>query len=336
MDTTKTFTKAQKAAAILVALGKPRASQLLKQFKKEEIRILINAARSLTAIEQPDLEKLVEEFEVDYARGTGLLDSSEQMNEILTETLSPEEMQAYSRTGSDTDDAPAGDVWKVMEETESSKIATYLATENPQVGALVISNLPAAKSAEVVAALDRETRSAVLARAMSMRPPMPAAVNMIMARLKKEFDRSGGGDEKSNQIRIAGILNELDRDASEEMLEDLSSAVGQARVLAVRSMLFRFEDIPRLEPADRSTLFDQFESDVLTLALRGAEPYIVEAVLSAIGQRTRRMIEADLGRPSNTAKPKDIDLARRSIIAAVQRLAREGRLTLPSTQELAA
>ncbi|RVA76032.1 flagellar motor switch protein FliG, partial [Mesorhizobium sp. M7A.F.Ca.CA.001.11.2.1] len=38
MTTPVTLTRAQKAAAILVAMGKPSASRLLKFFKQEELK----------------------------------------------------------------------------------------------------------------------------------------------------------------------------------------------------------------------------------------------------------------------------------------------------------
>ena len=46
------LTRAQKAAAILVAMGKPSASRLLKFFKQEELKSLIESARLLRTIPQ--------------------------------------------------------------------------------------------------------------------------------------------------------------------------------------------------------------------------------------------------------------------------------------------
>ena len=51
MNQLASFTKAQKAAAILVAMGKPSAAKLLKFFKQEELKALIGAARLLRTIQ---------------------------------------------------------------------------------------------------------------------------------------------------------------------------------------------------------------------------------------------------------------------------------------------
>ena len=94
MSTAADMTRTQKAAAILVAMGKPSASKLLKFFKQEELKALVEGARLLRTINQADLEKIVAEFEAEFTEGAGLLDSGDRMDTILNESLSPEEMNA--------------------------------------------------------------------------------------------------------------------------------------------------------------------------------------------------------------------------------------------------
>jgi flagellar motor switch protein FliG len=74
------LTKAQKAAAILVAMGKPSAGRLLRFFKQKELKALIEAARMLRTIPQSELENIVAEFEEEFTEGAGLLDSGDQMD----------------------------------------------------------------------------------------------------------------------------------------------------------------------------------------------------------------------------------------------------------------
>ena len=59
MSTAGEMTRTQKAAAILVAMGKPSASKLLKFFKQEELKALVEGARLLRTISQADLETIV-------------------------------------------------------------------------------------------------------------------------------------------------------------------------------------------------------------------------------------------------------------------------------------
>src|SRR5215468_10834414 len=75
-------------------MGKLSASRLLKFFKQEELRSLVEAARMLRTIPQSDLERIVAEFEAEFTEGAGLLDSADTMERMLNESLSPEEKNA--------------------------------------------------------------------------------------------------------------------------------------------------------------------------------------------------------------------------------------------------
>lgn len=58
-----TLTGPQKAAAILVAIGRPAAARLLKHFNAEDLRKLAGHARTLEPISPLDFEHLVKQFE---------------------------------------------------------------------------------------------------------------------------------------------------------------------------------------------------------------------------------------------------------------------------------
>jgi flagellar motor switch protein FliG len=80
-------------------------------------------------------------------------------------------------------------------------------------------------------------------------------------------------------------------------------------------------------------LFDGLSTELITLALRGAPPALTESVLSAIGARSRRMIESELGQGSEGIQLADIMTARKNIAVATIRLSREGAFELPSSQQ---
>src|SRR3954470_1847219 len=121
MSVALNLTRPQKAAAILVAMGKSSASRLLKFFKQEELRALVEAARVLRTIPQSELERIVAEFEAEFTEGAGLLDSGDTMETIINESLSPEEMNAVM--GIETAEVgiveePTPPVWPDVEKLE--------------------------------------------------------------------------------------------------------------------------------------------------------------------------------------------------------------------------
>lgn len=337
MSTAATMTRPQKAAAILVAMGKPSASKMLKFFKQDELRALIGGARLLGTIPQSELEKIVAEFEAEFTEGAGLMDSADSMDTILNESLTPEEMNALM--GKDQPVVAAKGpppVWPQLEKVEPTRLGAFLAEEHPQTAALVLSNLAPAAAANALLSLDKPIRSEIVKRMLSMAAIPPAATRIVEEQLRNRvLVDSSTRDTSAGQIRVASILNELDKGKLDEVMQDLADA-GAPDIDALRSRLFSFEDIVLLTQKGRVALFDGLSTEIVTLALRDCPAALTEAVLSSIGARSRRMIESELAQGSDGIAAADVIAARKQIAATAIRLSRDGAFELPSDQQAAA
>jgi len=329
------LTQAEKAAAILVAMGKPSAGRLLKFFKQEELKTLIEAARRLRTIPQAELERVVQEFEQEFAEGAGLLDSADSMDNLLNESLPPEEVSLLMGRG---EKRPAGmdEIWSRLERMAPSRLAQILAHEHPQTIAVVLANLAPEAASKVILTLDRSQRGEVLRRMASMGQPTAEARALIERRVAEILRAEANGkDVSAGHARVARLLNELDKAEADEVIRDLE-AVGAPDVDAIRARLFAFEEIVHLPQKARVSLLDGLGTDVVTLALRGAPANLVEAVLSALGARSRRMIESELAAPADGISAEAIAGARKRIVATAVELAQQGVIELPSAQKAAA
>lgn len=330
------LTRAQKAAAILVAMGKPAAGRLLKFFKHEELKALIEGARKLKTIPQAELEQIIAEFEDEFAEGAGLMDSAATMDKILSESLSPEEVSAIMNHGSESGVVvPPPSVWPLVEKLEPEAVGGFLAGEHPQTAAVVLTHLSNAAAANVLLTLPKPMRGEVARRMVTLGTVRPAALRIVENQLRARL--LGDNASKSSvegQARVATLLNELDKAQLEEILSDMESA-GSADVQAIRSQIFSFDDLPALSQKARLVLFDGLSTELVTLALRGAPADITEAVLSALGARSRRMIESELSMDGGITPPAEIAKARREIAATAIRLSREGAIELPTIQAAA-
>jgi flagellar motor switch protein FliG len=328
------LTRPQKAAAVLVAMGKPSASRLLKFFKQEELRALVESARMLRTIPQSELERIVAEFEEEFAEGAGLLDSGDTMETMLNESLSPEEMNAVM--GVETVDVgfvePPPPVWPEVEKLAPLRLGAFLAAEHPQTVALVLSQLASQAAANVLVTLDKATRGEVVKRMMSMTTIPDAALKIVEDQIRARLlVDTGTKDNSAAQMRVANVLNELDKNQIEEVMQDLEATGGN--VQAIRSKLFTFDDVPLLTQKARVTLFDGISTELVTLALRRADPAVMESVLSSIGARTRRMIESELTSGGDNVKDEDIARARKTIATTAIKLAGDGAFALPSQEQ---
>ncbi|MEO3384906.1 flagellar motor switch protein FliG [Mesorhizobium sp. CAU 1741] len=330
------LTKAQKAAAILVAMGKPSAGRLLRFFKQRELKALIEAARMLRTIPQSELENIVAEFEAEFTEGAGLLDSGDQMDTLLNESLSPEEISQLMGWGKPSlmnDEAPP--IWPELSELEPDKLGALLSGEHPQTIAMVFSNLDSQPAANALLTFDKPMRNEVLKRMLSMTTVQPAAKQLVDNQLRARLSSdSNGKDVSASQTRVASLLNELDKDVLDELVSDLEES-GVSGIEEVKARLFTFEDIVKLDQRARVTLFDGLSTEVVTMALRGASADLTESILSAIGARSRRMIEAELSMDSDAATAVEVDKARKRIAGTALGLASSGTIDLPSMQSAA-
>lgn len=337
MTTALALTRPQKAAAILVAMGKPAASRLLKFFKQEELKALIEGARLLRTIPQADLERIVAEFEAEFTEGAGLLDSADRMDTILNESLSPEEMSAIM---GDKKFEPVSEVappiWPDLEKLEPSRLGAFLAGEHAQTAAMVLSKLAPQTAANILLTMQKPVRSQIIKRMVTMANIPDAASRIVENQLRASvLSQKTTKDTSAGQQRVASMLNEMAKPELDELMQDLEDA-GTPDLAGVRSRLFAFDDLPLLTQKARVLLFDGLSTELVTLALRGASPELTEAALSAIGARSRRMIESELGQGSEGIALADIMAARKTISATTVRLSREGAFELPSTQAPAA
>nr|WP_315925726.1 flagellar motor switch protein FliG [Mesorhizobium sp. SP-1A] len=327
------LTRPQKAAAILVAMGKPSASRLLKFFKQEELKALIEAARLLRTIPQADLERIVAEFEAEFTEGAGLLDSADKIDTILNESLSPEEVDAIMKGKQPAPPPPGpGPIWPDLERLEPERLGSFLTGEHPQTSAMILSKLAAPATARVLLTLDKPLRSEILKRMVTLGDIPEKAAEIVEGQLRSRvLSEKSSKDTSAGQMRVADVLNEMDKSQLDETMRDLEAA-GTPDLDGVKARIFNFEDLPLLPQKARVLVFDGIATDIVTLALRGATPAITEAVLSAIGARARRMIESELDQGSEGVLPADILQARKSVVSTTIRLSREGLFELPSAQ----
>jgi flagellar motor switch protein FliG len=189
-------------------------------------------------------------------------------------------------------------------------------------------------AANALMTLAKPMRGEVVKRLLAMNNVPEQAKRIVEDQIRtRMLSDTSFKDNTAGQIRVAGILNELDKEDLDEVIGEMQAA-GTADLDAVRSRLFNFDDIVQLSQKSRVALFDGLGTDVVTLALRGCEPTLAEAILSALGPRSRRMIESELASEPGNIPFADIARARKNIASTAIRLANEGAVQLPGTEDV--
>lgn len=330
---TKPLSKPEKAAAILLAMGKPVAGKLLKFFEQSELQTIIARAQMLRSVPPDELAGLVAEFEELFTEGAGLMDNAKAMEGILEEGLTPDEVDGLlgRRNTFISDEAT---VWERLQKAEPGVVGAFLAAESLQTCAYVVTKLPPRFAGAVMMTLPDEMRARIVHRSLNIKSVGARVAEIVERRVGElvasvEAERNNGGSD-----RIAEMMNELGKNDVENLLGALET-ISKIDAAKVRPKIFLFDDLLVMPLKSRVTLFNDLSSELITVALRGAAPSLQEIVLSSIGARQRRMIESDLA-GDLVGDERDIAVARRSIAQEAIRLAGAGKIVLKEAEVPAA
>ncbi|MPR10729.1 flagellar motor switch protein FliG [Microvirga tunisiensis] len=326
---TKVLKGPERVATLLFAMGKPAASRILKHFSEEEIRLVTKSAAQLGPVSPTQIEQLVEEFASNFSDGADLVGGAAHIEKLLTGILSPEQI---ANIMSEVVGSANKSIWERISTVSESAIASYLMKEHPQTAALILSKVKPSCAAKVMTQLPQPLRNNLMRRMLSMKPIVDETMKNIEKTLHEDFmanfSKNAGSD---THAKIADIINKMERDHMEDVLSSLSSVRPKSAEI-LRGLLFTFDDIVKLTPRDRTTLFDQVPPDRVVLALKGTNDEFRKVVLSALSSRVRRMIEHELNSKEPSAH-RDIAEARRTITDLALEMAGRGEIVINSETE---
>jgi len=319
----RALTGPEKVGVLLLALGKQRASGLLKKFNPEELNILVRSAEIMPTISASELEGIVEEFESLLGQGAPFLGRAEDVRRLVTDVISE------NRSSNDPGEQfnARQDVWSQLAALPDDVLVGHFQNQSPQVAAYYLDRLGSERASVVLKSFPVATRNELLIRILGMGTISPQVAEALESGLHDElFDVDRSSTEK--YVSLAGILNNMDKEESQAALEYLAS-VRPKDAEAIRKMLFKFEDLQRLPARALTAVMDGIPVERTVLSLQGADFELQTKVLSALAPRARRMAEAELQNPANVPA-RDIADARRTIVDAVLRLAADGLIDITS------
>lgn len=222
---------------------------------------------------------------------------------------------------------PTGDPVKDLNQLRPYQVARALEQEHPRTAALVMNKLEADTAAAVLPMLPDETRADVfLQMNRSDSSPDVLVERIIRTTVVNALSfEEPEGETLDADARAAALLRSLAKGARKEMLDALQQQDAEMAE-RVRSLLYEFNDILRIEPRSVQKLLGEFDIDTLCTALQGAGEELVEKVTSNLSKRARDrlMEEMELAAPD----PEAIEAARKQVTEAMGRLDQTGELRM--------
>ncbi|CUH26440.1 Flagellar motor switch protein FliG [Jannaschia seosinensis] len=334
-----TLTRRQKAAVVVHLLVTGGVDPGIRDLPQEQQRMLVRVMTELRFIDKPTLAAVVAEFagELDAiglhiprdpAKLLAGLDG--QLSMDVVEMLSAE--LGLSGTSGDN-------VWREAAEMPLEDILEMVNAESDEVCAIMLSKLPAERSAEIIAALPSQRADAVAAAFAATEYVTPDAVARIGTAIGRQAAaRPPLAFASAPVARVAAILNAATSGVRRTLLDalDARDADFAARV---RAAVFSFEDIPkRIDPRDIPKVLRAAGNDFIVAAIKAlpAEQHkIGEFILGSISKRMAEQLREEITDRADVAD-EEAEEAMSAIVAAVRELEESGELSLNMEPEKAA
>ena len=322
----KNLKGAGKAAALLVSLGTEHAAQVFQHLREEEIERLSLEMAQLDSV-PPDATESIYTEVLETARTLGFYSEGgvDFAREVLEASVGSERAaEIIGRLAAIIEMRP----FEFLRRTPPDQIATFLQTESPQTIALVIANLHTTLAAQVLSQLPPEQQAHTAVRIATMNETSPEVIKDVEAVLRQklssvisqEYAASGGVKP------LADILNSADRSTERNVLDQLSDLDGELAE-EVRSLLFVFDDIVKIDDRGLQLVLKEVDQKDLALALRGVSDDVKEKVLGNMSQRGAEMLleELEIQPPQRRSV---VEEAQGRIVASIRRLEEAGALTI--------
>ena len=131
----------EKAAVLLLAMGRDLSGGLLKEFDPDEIKLVTRAAAELKPISTSELEAIIEEFAQNFSQGPNIFGTVGELEKLLNGVLPPDQI---SDIISEVLGNKTKSVWERISLVSEGLLANYLLKEHPQTAAFCFAIRPTA------------------------------------------------------------------------------------------------------------------------------------------------------------------------------------------------
>ncbi|MGH1403535.1 MAG: flagellar motor switch protein FliG [Alphaproteobacteria bacterium] len=324
-DDYRSLTGPEKAAILVLSLGEEQSSLVFSHMDDDEILELSQIISGLGKIGPNVVERL-------------LMDFVEQMsatNAIVGSQDSTERLLQKAGLGGDRIDmimeeirGPAGrTMWEKLGNVNEEILANFLQKEYPQTVAVVLSKVTTDHAARVLAILPDGFALEVINRMLKMETVQKEILEEVEKTLRKEFmSNLARTQRRDSHELIAEIFNNMERATENRFMEELEKVTPDAAE-KIRSLMFTFEDLLKLDQASIQTVIRAVDKEKLPLALKGASESLKELFFGNMSERAAKIMKEDMG-AMGPVKLKDVEESQQYVVTVTKDLEGRGEVVI--------
>lgn len=320
------LTPVKKAAAVVIALGAERASEVYKYLNEEEIEQLSLEIAKLDRLSPEAMQETVEDF-------YGLCVTQKVINEggvlyakdVLEKAFGQQQASSFMERLSKSLRSKS---FEFIRKADSKNIQMVLQNEHPQTIALILSYARSDQAAQIIAELPRNTQLDVIKRIAELDRVSPEMIKLVESTLEKRFSTIITSDqvEVGGVPYIAEIMNRVDR-ATEKFIFDELGEKDAALADEIHKLMFVFEDIATLDSMTIQRFIREVDTKDLAVALKSANEEVKQLILQNMSSRMRESVEQDIQYLHNI-RMRDVEEAQQKIVGIIRQLEEAGEIVI--------
>ena len=326
----ESFTSREKAAILMISLGKERAAKLFPYLSEDEVEQLTLSISSMRRIDPEIKDAVVNEFlEICMAQkfiSEGGVDYAMELLEQAFGTAHANDI--FTRLSSSMRIRP----FDFIRRADTAQIYNFLQNEHPQTIALILSYLDAKQAAPVLSMLPFEKQVNVITRIANMGATSHEYVKDTERVLEQKLSSMMLGNQTvaGGIESLVRILNSVDRGTEKRLIATLEET---EPVLAedVKNRMFVFEDIIKLSGQDIQRVMRDIDNKDLAVALKTAGKEVTKAIFDNISKRLQDMIHEEI-EYMGPVRLRDVEEAQQRIVNTIRKLDDAGEITISRSQ----
>ncbi|MCO4756751.1 MAG: flagellar motor switch protein FliG [Oceanospirillaceae bacterium] len=321
------LTNLDKAAILLISLGESDAAEILKHLGPKQVQSIGQAMAALDNIPQSKVESVVTDFLGLLGDQTGIgINNDAYIRAMLNEALGEEKAKTLLDRILISKNTSGLDTLRWMEPRQIAEIIHY---EHPQIQAVIISYLEPDVAAAVLSFFDEKVRLDIVMRVASLDSIQPVALQELNDILERQLTGGGGTNTVSNLGGVesaASIMNFIDSNIEAEVMDGIKEA-DEIMANKIADMMFVFENLIDVEDRGIQAILREVSTDVLVLALKGADTALQEKIFRNMSKRAAELLRDDL-EAKGPVRVSEVEDAQRDVLSTARRLADEGEILL--------
>ncbi|KQZ60842.1 ABC transporter [Sphingopyxis sp. Root1497] len=314
------------AAILLMLLDESDAATILKHLDPDEVRQLAKGMFDAANANEGQIEHALDRF-VMRSRDVSAFSvgADTRIRTVINQAVGNVRADNILAAVAPQSSAASLEMLRWM---DMDAISGLLASEHPQVGALILSVLVPDIAARAIETLDEGLQADLVLRAAQLTSVPAAAIEDLESVLASA---NVGGQRVAKQpiggpSDVARIMKKMSKSASERTIRNLKKADRQL-AQTIEEEMFIFENLRDLDLKSLGTILRGVDAAQLSIALKGADDDMVDLCLSTMSQRASETIRDEMAEMT-MVKRSDVDDAQKSIMQIVRQMAASGEIMI--------